>query len=156
MSEPSSDLQAISRPSSRHDSRGGNRSAVRPLSRARAFPGRPEQLVGIRSFVKEVAVEARLDQETSFNLQLAVSEASANAIEHGLPRGDVKISAELGLHRLTITVAHPGCFRPRIGYDPSRRHRGMGVPLMLALTDEVVVSHPPGDGTTVSLSVWLK
>ena len=34
----------------------------------------------------------------------------------------------------------------------SRSHRGMGVPLMLALTDELTVSHPPGAGTTVSLS----
>jgi anti-sigma regulatory factor (Ser/Thr protein kinase) len=144
------DLQTIVQPLS------GSIIPTRPVSRAKSFPGRLDQLSRIRGFVKEVAREAHLDSETVFSLQLAVSEASANAIEHGLPRGDVELSAVFADERLTFTVSHPGRFRPRVGVDPARTCRGMGMPLMLALTDEVVVSHPPGKGTTVSLSLWLR
>jgi anti-anti-sigma factor len=120
------------------------------------FTGRLDQLPRIRGFVGDVAHDAELDDERTFNLEVAVSEASANAIEHGLPQGDLQLSALCGDGRLTVTVTHPGRFLPRLGDDPSRRHRGMGLPLMLALTDEVLVSHPPGEGTRVSLSVYFE
>jgi anti-sigma regulatory factor (Ser/Thr protein kinase) len=127
-----------------------------PICRAKSFPGRFDQLPRIRSFVREIAREAVLDSDRTFDLEVAVSEAAANAIEHGVPKGDVNLFAICADERLTFTVSHPGSFRPRIGNDPSRRNRGMGVPLMLALTDEMVVSHPPGNGTTVSLSLSLE
>ena len=127
----------------------------RAIARTRTFAGRLDQLALIRDFVGEMARDVRLDDEQTFNLQVAVSEASANAVEHGLTPGDVEVSASYGRGRLTITVSHPGRFRPRLGHDPSRGHRGMGLPLMLALTDEVTVSQPPGKGTKVSVSLFL-
>ena len=133
----------------------GLKSRRHMLPCARSFSGRFDQLAHIRAFIGDVAGDVRLDKERTFDLQVAVSEASANAIEHGLPPGDVEVSASGRDGRLTITVAHPGVFRPRLRDDPSRAHRGMGLPLMLALTDEVTVSQPPTGGTRVSLSLYL-
>jgi anti-sigma B factor antagonist len=130
----------------------GNRSegqagAARPSSEewvkegtiTQSFAGRLDELQHIRSFVADRARAALLDEARIFNLQVAVSEAAANAIEHGLPAGDVELSASRWGGRLTITVTHPGHFLPRLKDDPLRSHRGMGLPLMLALTDEVLV-----------------
>ena len=57
--------------------------------------------------------------------------------------------------RLTVTVSHPGDFRPRAQGDTERFHRGLGLPLMLSLTDEVTIGCKPGTGTSVSLSMLL-
>jgi anti-anti-sigma factor len=133
----------------------GLKSGRRMLPCAQSFPGRFDQLARIRAFIGDVVGDVRLGKERTFDLQVAVSEASANAIEHGLPPGDVEVSASAGEGRLTITVSHPGVFRPRLRDDPSRAHRGMGLPLMLALTDEVTVSQPPTGGTRVSVSLYL-
>jgi anti-sigma regulatory factor (Ser/Thr protein kinase) len=126
-----------------------------PRSRTRIFPPHLDQLSLIREFVEEIAAPTSLGSCDTYNLKLAVSEASANAIEHGVGQGDLKVSASRRRDRITFTVCHPGAFLPRIGNDPARADRGMGLPLMLALTDELRVSRPPGGGTRVTLSVFL-
>jgi anti-sigma regulatory factor (Ser/Thr protein kinase) len=126
-----------------------------PRSRTRIFPPRLDQLPLIRKFVEEMAAATLLGSSRTYNLKVAVSEASANAIEHGLGEGDLRVSATRRRGRLTFTVCHPGAFLPRIGSDPARAHRGMGLPLMLALTDELTVARPADGGTRVSLSVFL-
>ena len=138
------------------------------LTRPSASPGRPscpcqtrtfppdfDQLPQIREFVEQVAAAVPLDESRTFGLKAAVSEASTNAIEHGLGKGDVRVSAKRMPGRLTVTVSQPGAFRPRIGDNPDRADRGMGLPLMLALTNEVTVSCSRSRGTSVALSVFL-
>ena len=127
----------------------------RPRSRTRIFPPRLEQLERIRQFVAESAATTSLGSSAVYDLMVAVSEASANAIEHGLGEGDLEVSAYQSPGRFTITVRHPGAFQPRMGGDPARAHRGMGLPLMLALTNELTVTQPKSGGTCVSLSVFL-
>ena len=124
-------------------------------STTRRFPSRLDQLALIRQFVEEVAAATALGSSATYDLKVAVSEASANAIEHGLGEGELEVSARRRRGRLTVTVCHPGAFRPRIGGDPTRAHRGMGIPLMLALTNELIVTRPRDGGTRVSLSVFL-
>ena len=131
------------------------RRGERVLPRTTVFAGRLDQLSRIRDFAGKAAGDVHLDAERTFNLRVAVSEASANAIEHGMPAGDLSLSSSCKDGRLTIVISHPGCFLARLVEDPARGHRGMGVPLMLALTDELTVSHPPGAGTRVSLSLFL-
>jgi anti-sigma regulatory factor (Ser/Thr protein kinase) len=126
-----------------------------PRSQTRTFPSDFDQLARIRQFVGEMAAAALLDDAHSFDLKVAVSEASANAIEHGVGKGDLRISVQCRRHQLIVTVCHPGGFRPRTGNDPTRVDRGMGLPLMLALTDEVTMSCPQGRGTRLMLSVTL-
>jgi anti-anti-sigma factor len=126
-----------------------------PQSEMRVFPPSFDQLTLIRDFVEEVAADSGLDLSRAFDLKVAVSEASANAIEHGLGDGNLEVSARRSRGRLTVTVSHPGSFRPRADHDPARAHRGMGLPLMLALTNELTVTCPNQGGTSVSLSVFL-
>ena len=126
-----------------------------PQSQTRVFRPSFDQLAHIRDFVEEVAADSDLGPERAFDLKVAVSEASANAIEHGLGDGNLEVSARRSPGRLTVTVSHPGSFRPRADDDPTRAHRGMGLPLMLALTNELTVTCPGRGGTSVSLSMFL-
>jgi len=122
---------------------------------ASSFPSRLDQLGLVRAFVEKLADRAGLAESRTFDLKVAVSEASANAIEHGLGEGDLRVTGVQNRDRLTITVCHPGDFRPRPSYDPAGAHRGMGLPLMFTLTDEVTVACSRAMGTSVSLSVLL-
>lgn len=114
------------------------------------------RLAEIRRFVEEAATEAALDLERTFDCKVAVSEACANAVEHAgghaLP---LEISARLQARRLTFVVSDNGPFRTLSATREDTRNRGLGMPLMVALMDEVNFARAPGGGTTVSLSVLL-
>lgn len=115
------------------------------------------QLGQVRRFVEEVGAQLSLDHERVFDLKVAVSEACANAVEHaGGKATPLKVCACTEGERLTFTVSDSGRFCPPC---PSRRDRlgisGLGLPLMVALMDEVTFAHAPGGGTTVRLSVLL-
>jgi len=114
------------------------------------------RLAEVRCFVEEVAREAALDMERIFDLKVAVSEACANAVEHsGCRATSLEVSASLQAHRLTFIVTDTGLFRPPTRTQETFQSRGLGLPLMVALMDEVSFSRASGGGTTVSLSVLL-
>lgn len=114
------------------------------------------QLVHIRRFVEEVAKEVCLDTERTFDLKVAVCEACANALEHPSNKSQfLEVCAQVEGERLTFVVTDHGVFRPR-GMSPRPLLKsGLGLPLMLALMDEVVFARTPEGGTRVSLSVLL-
>jgi len=114
------------------------------------------KLAEVRRFVEKVAAEVALDLERAFDLKVAVSEACANAVEHaGCESAPLEISARLHSRRLTFVVTDNGLFRPpgcgRVGFGS----RGLGLPLMVTLMDEVTFARTPNGGTSVSLSVLL-
>lgn len=114
------------------------------------------RLSEIRQFVEEVALEAALDTERVFDLKVAVSEACANAVEHaGCEAVPLEVCARLQARCLTFTVTDTGLFHPPSPTRESFHNRGLGLPLMVALMDEVSFARAPGGGTTVSLSVLL-
>jgi serine/threonine-protein kinase RsbW len=114
------------------------------------------RLAEIRNFVEEAASDAALDLERIFDCKVAVSEACANAVEHaGSHSVSVEVSAMLRARRLTFVVADNGPFRTLSPSREQTRNRGLGMPLMVALMDEVSFARAPGGGTTVSLSVLL-
>jgi len=109
----------------------------------------------VRRFVEQVAAETALDLERVFDLKLAVSEACANAVEHaGDDNPALEVSARLCPPRLTFVVTDNGLFRPP-SLGRAAQNRGLGLPLMLTLMDEVNFVRLPGGGTEVSLSVLL-
>lgn len=118
------------------------------------FPPQLESLAPIRAFVERWAGEVGLKEEQSHGLKLAVSEACANAIDHPEKKGDISLWARRHPDRFTVDVSHPGEFRVKGSQD--RGHRGLGLPLMVALADEVSFTCLPQGGTRVSLSVFLK
>ncbi|MBN1630653.1 MAG: ATP-binding protein [Thermoleophilia bacterium] len=113
-------------------------------------------MIEVRRFVEEVATEVALDSERVFDLKVAVSEACANVVEHsGCASVPLEVRAHVHAERLTFSITDRGCFRPP---NPSRQaygNRGLGLPLMVALMDEVSFVRSPDGGTRVSLSVLL-
>jgi anti-sigma regulatory factor (Ser/Thr protein kinase) len=66
-----------------------------------------------------------------------------------------EVCARFQTERLTFTISDTGSFRPP---SPAREvfsNRGLGLPLMVALMDEVRFVRSPEGGTCVSLSVLL-
>ena len=99
------------------------------------------------------------------DLRLAVSEACANALDAEIAVSSdapIAISIEVDETAVAVTVTdHAGGFALEdvdplpAATDPVRlRHeRGLGIPLMRSLVDELTFM-PTGDGTTVRLVVW--
>jgi serine/threonine-protein kinase RsbW len=128
----------------------------RSLPRAIRVKAETAQLARIRSFVEEVASGLALDVERIFDLKVAVSEACANAVEHaGCDQALLEVDASVHEERLTFVVTDTGLFRPPTLPRRAHQSRGLGLPLMVALMDEVSFARVPGGGTAVSLSVLL-
>jgi serine/threonine-protein kinase RsbW len=113
-------------------------------------------LAEIRRFAGSVAAEADLDNERTFDLKVAVSEACANAVEHsGADPCPVQITAWFYPDRLQLDIRDDGGFRlPSIAANTRRENRGLGFPLMVALMDEVRVAKRPDGGTQVTLVLY--
>lgn len=117
----------------------------------------PVRLAEIRRFVEEVGLEAALDPERIFDLKVAVSEACANAVEHsGGQHAPLVVCALLHSDRVVFEISDGGDFRvPGAMRRSGRDDRGLGLPLMVALMDEVRIAKTRGGGTNVSLSLFL-
>jgi serine/threonine-protein kinase RsbW len=115
------------------------------------------RLADIRKFVEQVAAEVSLEEERVFDLKVAVSEACANACQHaGCQSLPLEVSASLQSHRLTFVVTDSGLFHPPSASRDQLGNRGLGLPLMVTLMDEVTFSRLPCGGTRVTLSVSLE
>lgn len=124
----------------------------------RALRVKPEtgRLAEVRRFVDEVTEGLPLEVEKIFDLKVAVSEACANAIKHaGRETPELEITACRYAGRLTFSVADKGSFHTPMPGRATNEDRGLGMPLMVALMDEVTFTRGPHGGTTVSLSVLL-
>ncbi len=114
----------------------------------------------IRNHVKVIGEVCALSERQIFDLQVAIGEAAANAIEHGSPGGTenhVRIQVVCDGNALVIKVKDEGKFKRRMP-DPGMDHnsfRGRGIPLMLALMDRVTIDEAK-DGTSVVLTKRIK
>ncbi len=131
------------------------------------FPARPEYLALARMVAAAVAaVDPLLDEERINDLRVVISEACTNAIE-AHPRGEnpgtVSLECRLTAARLEIEVSDEGSgfsvedlAGPPAASDPARLHheRGLGIPLIRALTDEVEFLSG-GGGTTVRIALYV-
>ena len=108
----------------------------------------------IRAFVEKWAKEVGLGGEPTYRIKLSVSEACANAIEHPSEKSDLTLWVWSSEDRFIVDVWSAGEFKLKTGEE--RRHRGLGLPLMVASADEVSFACLPEGGTRVSLSVFLR
>jgi serine/threonine-protein kinase RsbW len=114
------------------------------------------QLAGVRDFVARVATEAALGPERVFDLKVATSEAFANAVEHACsPAEDLEVCVSVSSERLVVEISDEGCFRPPTLPRETGQSRGLGLPLMVSLMDEVSFARTPGGGTTVRLAIFF-
>ena len=115
-------------------------------------PARPGQLPGLRRALREWLALAGIGEADASSVQVAVGEATTNAVEHAYidtETGLVRLNARLdddGM--LSVQVADSGRWRPPGDHGGLR---GRGFPLMRATMDEVRVLPSP-NGTTV----WLR
>ena len=91
----------------------------------------------LRATLDEVADECALASDERFDLKLAATEALANALR-GAPEGDpVQVRIVPSPEAIEVEVADRGVFNPARGPGDEG---GRGIPLMLALVDEVEFS----------------
>lgn len=98
----------------------------------------------IRDEVEAMAASCGFDENELYQLKVAVSEAAANAIEHGSPQGEqshIKVSIECDCDKISVEVTDEGVFKARLPVTNGRpSHRGRGIFLMTALMDEVNIT----------------
>ena len=122
------------------------------MSRTVTIASQTAHLAEVRRFVRGCAAEAGLSDRTASQVQLAVDEAVANAIEHGYHgQADGAIEVEAGVRgrgadrRFVVSVRHRGVPFDEARYHPaalhdalqSRQRRGYGMRLIHQLMDEV-------------------
>lgn len=102
-----------------------------------------------RDFAARAAEAFGLDDEASYSVRLAMSEAVTNAIRHGSssPDDPVRMVAVEEGDALVFEVEDTGRFRPRVSRGDMPDH-GRGLDFMRRLMDDVRVE-PGSDGTTV-------
>jgi anti-sigma regulatory factor (Ser/Thr protein kinase) len=99
-----------------------------------------------------VARASNLPAEAVFDLKLAATEALTNAVR-GAPEGHaVDVAIEGGDRAVAVELVDRGRFRPAFADQSAvEAESGRGIPLMLALADEVEFSSLKGGGTRVRL-----
>ncbi len=111
-----------------------------------SFPASTSELAGLRDRMRGWLEENGVSEEVERGVVLAVSEAAANAVEHGYGcdgRGLVSVTARHEQAGLEITVRDEGEWRePRRDTD-----RGWGLAIIRAIVDEMSIGRT--DGATV-------
>ncbi|MGZ4605089.1 MAG: SpoIIE family protein phosphatase [Blastococcus sp.] len=120
------------------------------------LPADPARLAGIRRTVRAWAAATGLTEETAEDLQLALGEALANAVEHAYAAG-VAGDCRYRVDRepdgaVRVQVQDAGTWRPP---PEDRGHRGRGLELITALASDVEVTHAPGTGAGTTVGFRL-
>ena len=118
---------------------------------SKSFPALPSALHEVRKFAREQAENAGLSSATVNDVVLAVSEACANAVLHS---GSIDMDVEWRRSNecVEITIRDRGRFIRRVPIPEFDRTSGHGIPLMMALMDEVGVQ----EGTDRSLGTTVR
>lgn len=117
------------------------------------IPAKPEYITLGRLALTAIAGVRPLSDETLHDLKLALTEACTNSVKHayGENGGSVDIVYELLSDRLAVEVGDAGT-----GFDPSSgrgdgddelEEGGLGIAIIRALTDEVVIGEREGGGS---------
>jgi serine/threonine-protein kinase RsbW len=92
----------------------------------------------VRQAVERVARASNLTAEAIFDLKVAATEAVTNAIKGAPSNHAVEVAIAGGKNTVQVEVTDRGRFKPSYGPDTAREAEGgRGIPLMLALVDEV-------------------
>jgi GAF domain-containing protein/anti-sigma regulatory factor (Ser/Thr protein kinase) len=121
--------------------------------RSLVLPADLGEVGAVRSLVAELGEELGFPPERVFDIQVAVSEATANAIEHSRQAGEVTVEAEAFADRLEVRVLGVGEFHLPSAAG-NREHRGLGLPLMAKLSDHLALYSGAEGGTLVSLTFY--
>jgi anti-sigma regulatory factor (Ser/Thr protein kinase) len=117
----------------------------------RSFRAHPSALHEIRTFVRGQGAAQRFPNDALDDLVLAVSEACANAILH-TNSSAVEVACRFSPYLAEVEIRDAGVFQRRMAM-PEFTNAGRGIPLMMALMDEVSIREgtPNRPGTLVRL-----
>ena len=117
------------------------------------LPAELSRLPQVRAFAEEAAREYGFSADAAFQVKAAVSEAVANAIEHGSrgPADEVSLEAVDEGGSFVLYVRDSGSFRPRVTRGAGLPERGRGLQFLGQMMDEVDV-RPGRDGTEVRMA----
>ncbi|WP_228001211.1 SpoIIE family protein phosphatase [Nocardia australiensis] len=118
------------------------------------LPATADQLIAVRRSLKAWLAAAAVPHDLASDLVAAANEASSNSIEHAYRDDEqrrVALTAECDTQSVVIVVTDTGTWKPRSA-DPG--HRGRGIDMMRALTEELEIDHTP-TGTRVRMSITL-
>ena len=108
----------------------------------------PDVLSTLRRQLGRWLKENGVDEQATFDIVLACSEASANATEHAYPptQGHFDVEAVHDGDQVEIRISDAGTWRP-----DENRGQGRGLMLMRGLVHEVSIDRGDPDGTVVTL-----
>jgi len=116
----------------------------------RSFRAHPSALSQIREFIRTQSESDGLEEHVCDDLLLAVSEACVNAVIH-TNSARVELSWRASDDAIEILVQDEGVFERKVPVPELDGTAGRGIPIMLALLDEVTISEgtPAKPGTVV-------
>jgi len=99
----------------------------------------PESATIARALVRDAAGELGLDEESTWDLMLATTEAVANAVVHGTPCREAGNGILLRLEScddgLCVEVCDCGAFEVPLGPPAPDATHGRGIPIIAAVVD---------------------
>lgn len=109
-----------------------------------------------RAFAGDAARDVGCDRAATEAFRLGITEAVANAVEHGAPcdNGLISVSLYIEAGCLTTEIRDCGDFKAARQPADGLEERGRGLPLMFALMDYVEIDSVPGQ-TVVRLTKRL-
>jgi anti-sigma regulatory factor (Ser/Thr protein kinase) len=118
----------------------------------RSFRAHPSALAYARDFIRSMAADAQFPEPGVGELVLAVSEACANVILH-TASPDIRVSWLIRAGCAEIVIQDRGVFRRHTMSQGDSNPHGHGIPLMMALVDELEIREgtPRRPGTVVRL-----
>jgi anti-sigma regulatory factor (Ser/Thr protein kinase) len=130
--------------------------AAQFAERELSIPADLARLAEARAFAEAAAIEFGFDSTERYQIKMAMSEAVANAVEHGSrgPHDDIEMRVRDEAGALTFYVRDNGSFVPRIAPRGAMPERGRGLAFMSQLMDEVDV-RPGPEGTVLRFSKRL-
>ena len=104
----------------------------------KSFRAHPSALYEIRQFVRVRAAAEDYSEAMTNDLLLAVSEAAANSIIH-TTTPEISLTWSTRGDCVQVEVRDRGVFKKRVRMAEVEGQGGHGIPLMMALVDEVTI-----------------
>ncbi|WP_027399616.1 ATP-binding protein [Anaerovorax odorimutans] len=127
-----------------------------------SVPGKPEYVGMVRLAISSLANHAGFDIEAIEDIKVAVSEACTNVVCHGQVGfcSSYEVDCEIGNNKLIISIIDQAG-----GYDINNykepnidcpKQGGLGVFIIKALMDEVIICSDIGTGTSIKMVKYCK
>jgi anti-sigma regulatory factor (Ser/Thr protein kinase) len=119
------------------------------------LPARAANIAVVRHAFGALGEALAVDEETLSNIRLAVTEACTNVVVHAYPdgrEGALEVLATLREEQLEVVVRDEG---PGIEPRPGSPGLGLGLPLIVSLTESVLLGRDAEERTEVRMTFPL-